>query len=357
MKESANKAGGDGMQVDDRKKKVLQAIVLDYIATAEPVGSRTISRKFNLGVSSATIRNEMADLEEMGLIEQPHTSAGRVPSDAGYRYYVDWLMKKAFLSGTEKSVVEGIVFQKIKRIQGLVQETSRLLSELSHLTSVVLTPQQANGAFHQVHLLPYQPGKALMVVVKENGAVENFIIDVAESTTSEDLQRVTAILNSKLKGLSLGQVKASLLSEIYSELARQKDLISMAMELLEPILDTNDSDGVVLGGTINMLNQPEFKDIEKLKGVLKIFEEGQVLKKVLTEDARSGLSVRIGGENKLEEMHDCSLITASYEIDGQTLGVIGVLGPTRMDYAKACSLVEFMTENLTTVLNRHYHRK
>jgi len=345
------------MEIDDRKKKVLQAIVLDYISTAEPVGSRTISRKYSLGVSSATIRNEMADLEEMGLIEQPHTSAGRVPSDAGYRYYVDWLMKRAFLSNPEKSVVEGIVSQKIKRIQGLVQETSRLLSELTNLTAVVLTPQQSKSAFQQVHLLPYQPGKAIMVVVKENGAVENFIIDVSESTTTEDLQRVSGILNSKLRGLTLGQVKTSLLGEIYSELSRQKDLISMAMELLEPILDSDDRDGVVLGGTINMLNQPEFQDVEKLKNVLKLFEEGQLLKKLLCEETGSGLSVKIGGENKLEEMHDCSLITASYELEGKTVGVIGVIGPTRMDYAKACSLVEFMTQHLSKSLKGYYPHK
>ncbi len=342
------------MQMDERKKKVLEAIVLDYIATAEPVGSRTIARNFNLGVSSATIRNEMADLEDMGLIEQPHTSAGRVPSDAGYRFYVDWLMQKASLSGDERSIVESIVFQKIKKIQGLVQDTSRLLSQLTNLTSVVLTPQQSNSPLHQVHILPYQPAKALMVVVRESGAVENHVVDVAESTTAEDLQQVTTILNGKLKGLTLEKVKSSLLREIYSELTRQKDLINRALELLEPIVDSRDFDTVVLGGTLNMLNQPEFKDVQKLKTLLQIFEEGSVLKKILSEETGGGLTVRIGGENKLEEMHDCSLITASYQVDGQIVGVIGVLGPTRMDYAKACTLVEFMTQNLSSVLKRYY---
>ena len=346
--------GVAGLQIDERKKRVLEAIVLDYIATAEPVGSRTIARKFGLGVSSATIRNEMADLEEMGFIEQPHTSAGRKPSDAGYRYYVDWLMQKAFLNETEKVMIEEIVSQKIKKIQGLVQETSRLLSQFTNLTSVVLTHKPSNSAFRQVHLLPYQPDKALMVVVKENGAVENHIIEVAEGTSPEDLQRVSNLLNSKLTGLTLDHVKGSLLSDLYLELTRQKELISIAMQIMEPLLDSAADDGMVLGGTLNMLNQPEFKDIQKLRAIFKIFEEGQVLKKILSAENGQGLTVRIGGENKLEEMHDCSLITASYQIDGRTVGMIGVLGPTRMDYPKVCGLVEFMTQSITRVLDRYY---
>lgn len=344
------------MQIDERKKKVLQALIIDYISSAEPVGSRTISRKFDLGVSSATIRNEMADLEEMGYIEQPHTSAGRIPSDRGYRFYVDSLMERTSLTGSERSVVEGIVFQKMKKIQGLVQETSRLLSELTKLTSIVAFPSQSLSKFSQIHLLPYQPGKALMVVIRDNGSVENNIIDVPESTSLEDLQKVTSTLNSKLKGTTLTEVKTRLLREICSELSHHKELLTTALDVLEPIIDQEETDGLVLGGTLNMLNQPEFKDVEKLRTVLKVFEEGQSIKKVLTEESGTRLSVRIGGENKLEEMHNCSLITASYELDGQTLGVIGVLGPTRMNYAKACSLVEYMTANLTEAINRFYHR-
>ncbi len=342
------------MQMDERKKKVLQAIILDYIATAEPVGSRTIARKFNLGVSPATIRNEMADLEEMGLIEQPHTSAGRIPSNAGYRFYVDCLMEMAFLSESEKNFIEQNIVGKIRELEGFVQQTSRLLSQLTNLTALVLTPAKANSPFYQVHLLPYQPAKALMVVIKESGAVENHVIDIGESTTPEDLRRVGSILNGKLRGLTMERVKSSLLSEIYAELARQKDLISMAMELLEPILDPHDSDKVILGGTLNMLNQPEFRDITKLKSVLTIFEQTDTLKKILAPPAEPGLTVRIGGENNLEEIQDCSLITATYQIDGKTIGSVGVLGPTRMDYAKACSVVEFMTASLGEVLKQYY---
>jgi heat-inducible transcriptional repressor len=341
--------------MDERKKRVLQAIVLDYIATAEPVGSRTIARKFDLGVSPATIRNEMADLEDMGLIEQPHTSAGRIPSNSGYRFYVDCLMTMASLTDKEKLFIEKNVVHKIRELESFVQQTSRLVSQLTNLTALVLTPVKANSPFHQVHLLPYQPSKALMVVVKENGAVENHVIDIGENTTQEDLQRVSTILNSKLKGLTMEKVKSGLLSEIYSELARQKDLITMAMELLEPILGPHDQEKVVLGGTLNMLNQPEFKDVEKLKNVLRIFEEDHTLKKMLSPSLEPGLTVRIGGENNLEEIQDCSLITATYQINGQTISSVGVLGPTRMDYSKACSVVEFMTTSLGEVLKRYYN--
>lgn len=339
------------MQMDERKKKVLQAIVLDYIATAEPVGSRTIARKFDLGVSSATIRNEMADLEDMGLIEQPYTSAGRIPSDSGYRYYVDCLMEKVCLSGDERNCIDTVVFQKINRLRELVQETSHLISELTNLTAVVLTPQQSNSPFHQVHLLPYRPAQAIMVVVRENGAVENHIIDVEEGLSADDLQHVTLVLNSKLKGLTFEQIKNSVLREIYLELAKQRDLISLALESLHPVLP-EDHNGLVLGGTLNMLNQPEFKDVDKLRGLLKIFEDSQGLKKILSEAIGDGLTVRIGGENKLEEMQDCSLVTASFQVDGQVVGAIGVLGPTRMNYAKTVSLVDFITSNLSAALKK-----
>lgn len=344
------------MQMDERKKKVLEAIVLDYIATAEPVGSRTIARKFDLGVSSATIRNEMADLEELGLIEQPHTSAGRVPSDAGYRFYVDWMMQKESLNEAQKQLIYNNLYQRIKEIEDLAQGTSHLISKLTNLASVVLTTNSGNNAFGQVHLLPYQPGTALMVVIKENGAVENHVVDVGESITPDDLQRVSAILNTKLKGLTIDQLKSGLLAEIYSELTKQKTLISLALDIIEPILDAKDDDMVVLGGAVNMLNQPEFKNVQKLKSILKVFEETQALKRALTQDISEGLTVRIGGENKLEEMHDCSLVTATYQVDGRIVGAIGVLGPTRMDYAKTVGLLEFMTQGISTVLERHHKR-
>lgn len=338
------------MQMDERKRKILRAIVLDYIATAEPIGSRTIARKFDLGVSSATIRNEMADLEDLGLIEQPYTSAGRIPSDAGYRYFVDCLMDPQELSEEHKETIERENTKRIHEIQEVISHTSKLLSELTSLTSIVLGPHKGKSTFGKMHFLPYQPGQVIMVIVKENGVVENHIIEVGENVSAEELQHVAGVFNEKMRGYSLGQVKRSLLHEIYSELSRQRLLIDNTLDMLRTILDDHDGEErVYLGGTLNMLNQPEFKDLAKVKTLFRVFEENQSLRKLL-HPYHEGLNVTIGGENMLKEFRDCSLISATYKVNGITIGAVGVLGPTRMDYAKVISIVDCMTSSLTAVL-------
>lgn len=340
------------MQMDERKRKILRAIVLDYIATAEPVGSRTIARKFNLGVSPATIRNEMADLEDLGLIEQPYTSAGRIPSDAGYRYFVDCLMDPQALSKEDKEVIVRESTKKISEIQEVIAHVSKLLSELTNLTSIVLGPRKGKGTFGKMHFLPYQPGQVIMVVVKENGVVENHIIDVDEDLTAEELQHIADVFNQKLHGYSLSRIKRALLHEIYSELSRQRLLIDNTLDLLRAILDDREGEEpLYLGGTLNMLNQPEFRDLAKIKSLFGVFEENEPLRKLLHPN-HEGLNVTIGGENRLKEFRDCSLISATYRVNGQTIGTIGVLGPTRMDYAKVIAIVDFMTRSLTEALTR-----
>ncbi|KJR49389.1 Heat-inducible transcription repressor HrcA [Desulfosporosinus sp. I2] len=340
------------MQMDERKRKILRAIVQDYIATAEPIGSRTIARKFDLGVSSATIRNEMADLEDLGFIEQPYTSAGRIPSDAGYRYFVDCLMDPKVLNTEEMEFIERESTKRIHEIQEVITHTSKLLSELTNLTSLVLGPHKAKSTFGKLHFLPYQPGQVIMVIVKENGAVENHIIEVGENQTAEELQQVAEVFNQKMRGYSLNQVKRSMLHEIYSELSRQRLLIDNTLDMLRAILDDSEEDErICLGGTLNMLNQPEFKDLGKVKTLFKVFEENESLKKLL-HPHQEGLNVTIGGENMMKEFKDCSVISATYKVNGLTIGAVGVLGPTRMDYAKVIAIVDFMTRSLTEVLTK-----
>lgn len=341
------------MQMDERKKKILRAIVQDYITTAEPVGSRTIARKFDLGISPATIRNEMSDMEELGLIEQPHTSSGRIPSDAGYRYYVDCLMEHPKLSKNEKGVIERETLKGIAEIQEVISHTSKLLSELTHLTSIVVGPQKEKSSFSQMHFLPYQPGQAIMVIVKENGVVENQIVDIGEDVTAEELQQIATVFNQKMRGHSMTEVKRGFLHEIYSELTRQRYLIDNALELLSAVLkDTGDEKNkVYVGGTLNMLNQPEFQDVEKIKNLLQVFEEGEQIKKVLHPLA-DGLTVTIGGENTLKGLQDCSIISSTFRIDGEALGMIGLIGPTRMDYSKAMAMVDYMTGTLSELLTK-----
>lgn len=341
------------MQMDERKKKILRAIVQDYITTAEPVGSRTIARKFDLGISPATIRNEMADMEELGLIEQPHTSSGRIPSDAGYRYFVDCLMEHQKLSKDEKGVIERESLKGIAEIQEVISHTSKLLSELTHLTSIVVGPQKEKSSFSQMHFLPYQPGQAIMVIVKENGVVENQIVDIGENVTAEELQQIATVFNQKMRGHSMTEVKRSFLHEIYSELTRQRYLIDNALELLSAVLNDvgDEKNKVYLGGTLNMLNQPEFQDVEKIKNLFQVFEEGEQIKKVLHPVA-DGLTVTIGGENTLKVLRDCSIISSTFRIEGEALGMIGLIGPTRMDYSKAMAMVDYMTRTLSELLSK-----
>ncbi|MGI6119212.1 MAG: heat-inducible transcriptional repressor HrcA [Desulfosporosinus sp.] len=345
------------MQMNERKRKILRAIILDYIATAEPIGSRTIARKFNLGVSAATIRNEMADLEDLGFIEQPYTSAGRIPSDAGYRYFVDCLMDPQVLSEEDKETIKRESTKRIHEIQEIISRTSKLLSELTNLTGIVLGPNKGKSAFGRMHFLPYQPGQVIVVIVKENGQVENHIIDVGEGITAEELQHVADVFNQKMRGYIVTQVTRSLLDEIYNELFRQRVLIDNILEMLRTVLDDKKGgERIYLDGTLNMLNQPEFRDLTKIKALFKVFEENEILRKLLYP-LQEGLNVTIGGENILEEFKSCSLISATYKVNGRTIGVVGVLGPTRMDYAKVIAIVDFMTRSLTEVLTGKSLRK
>ncbi|NPV26865.1 MAG: heat-inducible transcription repressor HrcA [Firmicutes bacterium] len=341
------------MRIDERKQKVLAAIIKDYVATAEPVGSRTIARKYNLGVSPATIRNEMADLEEMGLIEQPHTSAGRIPSHRGYRYYVDCLMERQQLTEEEENYIRQAYMRKMREIDSVIQETSRLLSELTNYTSMVLSPQASQSEFKHIELIPFQPLKALAVIITQAGFVLHRIMDISESITAEDLRRVAQVFNNKLKGVTLENLKKSVWQDLYNELLQQKRLLREVMELLQDALQEPGEEKVYLGGTLNMLNQPEFRNVDKIKHMLAVLEENQVLKSVL-DTASRGITVKIGGENSYEELQECSVITATYEVDGKIIGKIGVLGPTRMEYSKAVSIVDFMTKTLSEVLSKFY---
>ncbi|RNC29905.1 MAG: Heat-inducible transcription repressor HrcA [Candidatus Dichloromethanomonas elyunquensis] len=345
------------MEMDERKEKILKAIVQDYISTAEPVGSRTISKKSELGVSPATIRNEMSDLEEMGLIEQPHTSAGRIPSDFGYRYYVDYLMDPMILNEEEQQNINSEVKNRLNEVQEVIEYTGKLISQVTSLTSLVLGPKTRNSVLKKLYFLPYEPGKAIMVTVKENGSVENNIVDIGLDTTSEELQVLANLFNEKMGGTRVQDLKKSLLHEIYSELSRKRRMIDGMMGILERMFEGKENDNpeqrVYVGGTLNMLNQPEFRDLNKVRNLFSVFEENNKLKDLLSQN-QNGLNITIGGENPDEVFKDCSLISATYHINGKQIGSVGVLGPTRMDYSKAITIVDYMTKSLTEMLTRKH---
>jgi heat-inducible transcriptional repressor len=343
------------MKMNERKKKVLLAIVQDYIQTAEPVGSRTIAKKFVLKVSPATIRNEMADLEEMGLIEQPHTSAGRIPSYLGYRYYVDCLMEKEPLLKNELERIELELNKKIKQMEEIIQQTSRLLSEMTRYTSLMDSPALSHKAIKHVQLIPLQPTQALVVVVTETGSVMNRVLSIPEAVSADDLSRISQVLNKKLLGQSMETVRKAVLEGIYADLLHERNMLNVVLEALEQAMVGDGGQKVYLGGTLNILNQPEFKDVEKIKRILGILDEENIVRNLLTASTGAeGVSVRIGKENNLEAIDGCSVITATYSVEGEKVGTIGILGPTRMNYAKAVAVVDVISKTLSKVLSDIY---
>ena len=339
------------MEMDSRKQKILEAVVLDYIETAEPVGSRTISKKYNLGVSSATIRNEMADLEEMGLIEQPHTSAGRVPSDAGYRYYVDYLMSRSDIKQEAKQEAKQLIQRAVKdkqqQVSDVLRDSMKMLADVTNCTTVMMLDDRKSSKLQLLQLLLVEPGKALMVIITEGDKIENRFLEIPESMTKEDLELVSMMMNQNLRGLKVDDWQRNILENIFQNLSRQRQVVDCALEMLSSILNVQGKDKkIYLDGGLNMLSQPEFKDVNKVKHLLQSLEQQEVLTQLMEGDTETGITVKIGSETGLDEVKDCSVIVASYKVKGETVGKVGLIGPTRMDYATAVSMLNTMAQTL-----------
>lgn len=343
------------MRMDERKQKVLAAVIQDYILTGEPVGSRTIARRYNLGVSPATIRNEMADLEEMGLLEQPHTSAGRIPSDQGYSYYVDCLMPPAHLTPEEEEYVRRRYNQKMLEIEQVLAETTRLISEMTSYAAIALGPDQGRASLEEVQVLPIQvANKALLVAVTSTGVVEHRVLTIPEGVTPEDLNRISRVLNARLQGRALEDLRQMVLSDIYQELAQHRNLVNLVRDLLQQLLSLESGERVYRNGTLNILNQPEFKDLDRVREILSFLDQDEALRRIFMTTPSTGLTIRIGQENKIEGIDKCSVVTISYAVEGKIMGKVGLLGPTRMQYSRAISVLRCVADALSQTLEQLY---
>jgi heat-inducible transcriptional repressor len=336
--------------LNDRKQKILHAVVTDYIQSAEPIGSRTISRRYQMDLSAATIRNEMADLEELGFLMQPHTSAGRIPSQQGYRFYVDALMGAEELTPQDESYLSGFYkqLQKIREIDQIIQHTAKALSVITRYTSLVLGPQFRQGTFKQMRLVALDDERALVVLITDTGYIKNKVIDLPQALNSEELGAIVNYLNEKLAGQTISTLSATQLQQLRSDLYARIDLLNHLLYMLDEC-STDAQSRVFLGGTSNILNQPEFKDIEKVRHLLTLFEQGERLS-FMMETSLDGVTIRIGTENSLREMSDCSLVTATYHLNSRPVGTIGVLGPTRMEYSKVITVIEQIAVRLNDAL-------
>jgi heat-inducible transcriptional repressor len=349
---SANNKEVESM-LDERKRQILHAIIDDYISTAEPVGSRTIARKYNLGVSPATIRNEMADLELLGYIEQPHTSAGRIPSVKGYRFYVDCLLAPPQISDKDIQLIDNWYQTKARRIDEVFQETVKVLSRVTSNVSMVLAPQVSQCTFKYLQFLPLDECRSIVVIITDTGLLENKIIEIPEGLNHEDLTRVATAINSRLGGLAIELITTPVLKDIQNDILPDPQLYERAVTLLKHVLTVDKKEKVYLGGTTQMLNQPEFRDVDKVKGLLTMLEEDRLLCDILHMANSDGVVVTIGQENKYTGIHDCSVVQATYRIDGQVVGTVAVLGPTRMEYGKTMSVLKFMQRHLGEILKKY----
>ena len=343
--------------MDGRKKQILHAVIKDYVDTAEPVGSRTIAKKYDLGISPATIRNEMSDLEELGYIRQPHTSAGRIPSNKGYRYYVDCLMdpKDEPVTAEEKQQIADAFRNQAANIDTLLQESCKLLSKLTNYTAMVIKPKQIIGNLEKINLVKVDSEHAVVVMTDSFGKVSHKIIAIPASITDEELLEMQTLLQQKLTGISLAQASNALMREVAMQVLWHQQMLKKSMMLLQDLVsgDGSTAGNVFVNGALNLLNQPEFRDVDKVKDLLSALEVDDIVRQLIggnnrqTLDSGSATRVYIGDEIDAAGMDACSVITTPYYIDGQEAGTIGVLGPTRMPYSKVISLVENIGQQVT----------
>lgn len=339
--------------LNERKRRILQAIINDYISTAEPIGSRTIARKYDLGVSPATIRNEMADLELLGYIEQLHTSSGRIPSSKGYRLYVDDLLLPEAMTQNEMALIQNWYKAKVQRLDEVFQETAKIISRMTKNVSLVLAPQLSQASFRSLQFLPLDERRVIAVIMTDVGFIENKVIVMPDGACLDDFQRISRLINSCLAGKTIESINTSLLRKIADEI-KDDSLFEAAMAVIQNALAEEKRARIYLGGTTQLLNQPEFKDVEKVKSILLMLEEEQLLCDILNAQKGKGLTVTIGQENKYSGIQDCSIISATYHLDGELIGTIAVLGPTRMEYGRTMTLLEFMNQNLVQILKQFH---
>lgn len=341
------------MDLDARKQKILQAIIQDYISSAEPVGSRTIARKYDLGVSAATIRNEMFDLEMMGYLEQPHTSAGRIPSLKGYRFYVDCLLEPTKITDAEKQFVCAWFQDKVSSVDQIFQSTAKVLARITHNVTLVMASQRLNSKLKYIRFLPLDERRAIMIVVTDTGQVENCLYPRPAGASLDDLNIIAQRLTNYLAGMAMDHIDEKTIEAFHETIVDDVELYRLAFRSMGQALHKGQQ--FYKGGTMELLNKPEFKDVDKAKSLFTMLEEQDVVANILHDEGEGeAVTVRIGEEAKLSPINDCSIIEATFTDHDVVLGKLAVLGPARMEYAKIIGLLDFMKQHVIHML-AHYH--
>lgn len=342
------------MALDDRKLKILQAIIQNYLETGEPVGSRTISKFTDLNLSSATIRNEMADLEELGYIIQPHTSAGRIPSDKGYRLYVDTMLQDKIQEVEDMKV---LLVDKADKIDTLLKQIAKLLATNTNYATLVTKPQYRSKKVKFIQLTEVDDNQILAVILLEGNIVKNKIINTVEKLDKEIILKLNIVFNTFLQGLDLSEINMTIIQKMKEQAGSYSCVVSDILDVIAQAISEEKNVEIYTSGATNMLKYPELNDMDKVSDLLNTFEEKNQLTELIAatpvEDSdKGGIQVYIGSETPVEAMKNCSVVTATYEIEDGVYGKIGIIGPKRMDYEKVVSTLHTLMVQLDEIFKK-----
>ncbi|GIN55836.1 heat-inducible transcriptional repressor HrcA [Lederbergia ruris] len=337
----------------DRQLLILQVIIDDFIRSAQPVGSRKLSQNIPFPISSATIRNEMADLEECGFIEKTHTSSGRVPSEKGYRYYVDHLLSPQELKMEDINKIHSIFSERLYELENIAQKSAQILSELTNYTAILLGPAVQENRLKSLQIVPLNDNRAVAIIITDTGHVENRLFTLPDDIAAGEIEKLVNILNEKLSGVPISELRQTIHKEVASLLKKHIERYDYFFKIILDTVDSPATERLFFGGKLNMLNHSEFNDIEKIRAFMDMIEEGKEIYELFKHTPR-GINVKIGKENNNVMMEDCSLITATYSIAHENVGTIAIVGPTRMEYSRVISLLDFLSKDMTSAMTKLY---
>lgn len=340
-------------QLDDRKMKILKAIIRTYMETGEPVGSRTISKYSDLNLSSATIRNEMSDLEEMGYIVQPHTSAGRIPSDKGYRLYVDTMMLE---KDREVAEMKELMLEKTEKMEKILMQVAKLLANNTNYAAMISSPQMRRNRLKFIQLSQVDSLHILAVIVCEGNIVKNKVIETEDELDNEDILKLNILLNTNLNGLAMEEINLATITKLKEQAGIHSKLLNDVMDAVAEAIVGDEDLEIYTSGATNIFKYPELSDSSKAKDILSTFEEKQQLVELvnstLEQSSETGIQVYIGEETPIQTMKDCSVVTATYELEEGVQGTIGIIGPKRMDYEKVVANLKTLMTKLDDVFKK-----
>ena len=340
----------------ERQILILQVTVDDFIQTAQPVGSRQLSKKEQVPFSPATIRNEMADLEELGFLEKTHTSSGRIPSEKGYRYYVDHMLAPNQLSEDERHKLQSIFEEKRLESEQIIRKSAEILAELTTYTTILLGEGVQKHRVRKFSMVPLSSETAVSIIVTDHGHVQNRLVEIPYDLKMIDLERMVEQINQHVIGAYLYEIP-SILRRVMDHLIEQHEgRMTQVFQSLTQSISENSEEKVVYGGKMQLFNQPEFNDWQKARGLLEFLQQLEDHPRTIVPNS-SGLSIRIGSENNMDSMENCSIVTATYAFGDKQKGQIAIIGPTRMDYRRVISLLDYVTGDLSRELTRILHSK